>query len=102
MQPSALYFDQVKGEKTCKIGNYTVKVGGVKLGKKIKGKHVNTQGVFFADRDKIICHMYNTTQFILVNGDGYKKCIDLFLKPFLTSKINKCLVEIENNNDKLA
>ena len=51
VQPSAASFDEVKGEKTCKIGDYTVKVGGVKLGKESKGKHVNTQVVV------IICHL---------------------------------------------
>ena len=99
--PSVKYFNEVKGEKTCKVGEYTVKVGGVKAGKENSGKHVNTQVVFFADRDKIICHLYNTTQLILVNGHGYNKFIDLFLKPFLQSKINECLKDIENTNDEI-
>ena len=63
--PSAKYFEEVQGDKACKIGNYTIKIGGVKLGKESSGKHVNTQIVFFADRDKIVCHFYNTTQLIL-------------------------------------
>ena len=79
-----------------------MKVCGVKLGKEINGKHVNTQIVFFADRDKIICHFYNTTQLNLVNGQGYRKFIDLFLKPFLESKVNECLEDIENFNDEVA
>ena len=37
-----------------------------------------------------------------MNGHGYKKFIDLFLKPFFTSKINECLVDIENYNGKVA
>ena len=42
--PSAKYFDDAaKGENTCKVDDYTVRVGGVKLGKESNGKHVNTQ-----------------------------------------------------------
>ena len=93
--PSQKYFNDVKGEKNCKIGEYTVKVGGVRLGKESNGNHVNTQIVFFADRDKIVCHFYNTTQLILINGVGYRKFIDLFLKPFFASKITNCLQGIE-------
>ena len=79
--PSAKYFGEVKAEKTCKVGDYTVKVVGVKMGKEINGKHVHTQIVFYADRDKIVCHLYNTTQLILINGLGYRKFIDLFFNP---------------------
>ena len=85
--PASKYWNDVMGDKTCKIGDYTVKVSGVKQGKENKGKHVNTIIVFYGDRDKIVCHLYNTTQLILINGHGYKKFIDLFLKPFFVSKI---------------
>ena len=100
--PSVKYLDEVKGDKTCQIGEYNVKVGGVKLGKESNGKHVNTQIVFFAGREKIVCHFYNTTQLILVNGNGYQKFIDLFLKPFFVSKVNETLEDIENFNDEVA
>ena len=46
--------------------------------------------------------MYNTTQLILINGHGYQKFIDVFLKPFLTAKINECISEIEEFNDKVV
>ena len=100
--PSAKYFDEVQGDKTCKIGDYNVKIGGIKLGKESNGKHVNTQIVFYAGRDKIVCHMYNTTQLILINGNGYQKFIDIFLKPFFESKINECLENIELFNDEVT
>ena len=38
--PSMKYFSDVKGEKSCKIGDYTVKVGGVKQGKDNTGKQL--------------------------------------------------------------
>ena len=50
------------------------------------------------DREKVVCHFYNTTQLILVNGHGYKKFIDVFLKPFFTSLIESCLNEIQSYN----
>ena len=72
------------------------------MGKECNGKHVNTQIVFYANRDKIVCHLYNTTQLILINGNGYQKFIDLFLKPFFESMINQSLEEIETMNDEVA
>ena len=100
--PSVKYWKEVQDAKTCKIGDYTIRIGGIKEGKENKGKHVNTQVVFLADRDKIVCHLYNTTQLILVNGHGYKKFVDLFLKPFLESKINSCLDDIEEFNNQVV
>ena len=65
--PSVEYWDKIKGDQTCKIGEYEVKVGGVRKAKDNNGKTVNNQVVFYGGRDKIICHFYNTTQLILVN-----------------------------------
>ena len=101
--PSIKYFEEVnKEDKGCKIIDYTIKVSGVKMGKEGNGKHVNTQIIFYANRDKIVCHLYNTTQLILINGNGYQKFIDLFLKPFFESMIDKSLDEIETMNDEVA
>ena len=50
--PSLWYWEEVKNEeKTCKIGDYNVKIGGIKIGVENNGKHVDSQVVFFADRD---------------------------------------------------
>ena len=101
--PSIKYFEEVnKEDKTCKISDYIVKVSGVKLGKECNGKHVNTQIVFYANRDKIVCHLYNTTQLILINGNGYQKFVNIFLKPFFESMINESLEAIENMNDEVS
>ena len=99
--PSAEYWKEVKGDKTCKIGDYEIKIGGIKPGKEINGKTVNTQVVFFADRDKVVCHLYNTTQKILVNGHGYKKFIDLFLKPYFMSKTEEDAEDINLFNQEV-
>ena len=47
------------------------------------------------------CHFYNTTQKILVNGHGYRKLVDIFLKPFFMSKIDSCLKDIQSYNEML-
>ena len=73
VNPSVRYWDQVKGNKSCKVGDMIVTVASVTTGKETSGKHVDTQIVFYVDRDKVVCHFYNTTQLILVNGRGYKK-----------------------------
>ena len=99
--PATKYWGEVPDSKTCKIGDYTVQIGGVKESREMNGKRINTQIVFFAEREKIVCHMYNTTQLILINGHGYKKFIDIFLKPFLTSKINENIMEIEEYNEQV-
>ena len=101
VQPSVKYFNEIKGNLTCKIGDYEIKIGGTRTGKENNGKYVNTKVVFLADRDKIVCHLYNTTQRILINGHGYKKFIDWFLKPFFDTKISECLDEIEQFNDEV-
>ena len=102
VQPSIVYWNNVNEEKTCKIGDYIIKVGGIETRKEMKDKHVNTKIVFLADRDKIVCHLYNTTQLILINGRGYQKFIDLFLKPFFTTKIDECIEEIEQMNNEIV
>ena len=44
--------------------------------------------------------MYNTTQLILVNGHGYTRFIETFLKPFFESKISLHTQEIKEYNQK--
>ena len=99
--PSIQYWNEV-GENSCKVGDYEIKVGGVQYGKENHGKHVNTKIVFLADRSKIVCHLYNTTQIILINGHGYRKFIDLFLKPFFASKVAECIDNVEQFNDEVV
>ena len=66
-----------------------IKIGGIKAGKDKNGMHVVSQVVFFVDRDKVICHLYNTTQKILVNGHGYKRLVNILLKVKYITPIGK-------------
>ena len=59
------------------------------------------QIIFYVDRDKIVCHLYNTTQRILVNGHGYQRFIEIFLIPFFQAKIDASSTEIQNLNEQI-
>ena len=85
--PSIRYWNLVKENKTCKIGSMTIKIVSLKTGTDAGGKHVDTQIVFFMNREKAVCHFYNTTQLILVNGHGYPRLVEEFLVPYFQSKI---------------
>ena len=100
--PAVRYWNEIEYQKTCTAGDITIKVMGIKSGKDVNGMHVVSKVVFYANRDKIVCHLYNTTQLILVNGHGYKKFIDVFLRPFFDSKILACNMEIQNLNEEVA
>ena len=97
---SISYWDQVKGDKSCKVGLTTVRVASVKYGTETGGKHVDTLIVFYVNRDKVTCHFYNTTQLILVNGHGYQNLIDEFLEPYFKSKIEMNIKEIASYNEQ--
>ena len=98
VSPSVQYLGHLKEGESCKIDTDEVKVVGVKTGKDTAGKHIDTQVIFFLNRQKVVCHYYNTTQLILVNGHGYEKLIDIFLKPFFESKIAMHEDDIGNYN----
>ena len=87
VQPAVKYWNSIKGDKTCNAGNISVRVASVTAGEDASKNHIDTIVVFYANREKVVCHLYNTTQRILVNGRGYEKLINHFLKPFFEGKI---------------
>ena len=46
----------------------------------------------------MVCHLYNTTQRILVNGRGYDNLINIFLKPFFEAKLAQNMKNIDDFN----
>ena len=96
--PAVKYWNAVKGDKTCTVGSMTVRIASVSVGMEAGKKHIDTLVVFYANMDKVVCHLYNTTQLILVNGHGYVNFINQFLKPFFESKVSMNLEEIEKYN----
>ena len=87
----------MKGGKPCKIGEYTLRVACVKSGFEAGAKHVDTQIVFFINREKVTCHFYNITLIILVNGHVHLKLENL--GPYFHSKIDLNLAEINHLNE---
>ena len=96
--PTIKYLDSIKGDKTCDAGTISVRVASVSAGEDASKRHIDTLVVFYANRDKIVCHFYNTTQLILVNGHGYEKLIDHFLKPYFESKVRNHREDIVSYN----
>ena len=93
--PTIQYWNQVKEEKTCRIDNTVVKIADIETRKEATGKHIDTLIVFYANGGKVVCHFYNTTQLILVNGHGYANLVNTFLKPFFESKVALNIDRIE-------
>ena len=100
--PAIRYWNEIKNDKTCNVGDVSIKIGWIKAGKDKNGMHVVSQIAFFVDRDKVICHLYNTTQKILVNGHGYKRLVDIFLRPFFEGKVDMCKQDIEKVNEQVS
>ena len=97
--PTLEYWNQIKGGKSCIIESLVIKVASVKTGKDGIGKHIDTQIIFLANRDKIVCHFYNTTQRVLVNGHGYMTLVEKFLIPYFEYKIPLYEAQIIEYND---
>ena len=75
-----------------------MKIASVVLGKEAEGKHIDSKVIFYANKDKVVCRLYNTTQRILVNGNGYENFISIFLKPYFQAKIAENIHNIESFN----
>ena len=95
--PAVRYWSEME-DKTCQVGDIEIRIGGIISGKDANGMHVVTQVVFFVERDKVICHFYNTTQKILVNGHGYKRLLEIFLIPFFQTKADASKDDIQRLN----
>ena len=99
--PAFRYWEQIKGEKTCRIRDKEIRVTGTKSGKDSNGMCVVSQVIFYSNRDKIVLHLYNTTQRVLVNGHGYEEFVVSFLKPFFEAKVQEYPNEISNINNEV-
>ena len=96
--PTVRYWNNVKDDKTCKVDKAVIKIASVELGMEADGKHVDSKVIFYVDKDKVVCHLYNTTQRILVNGNGYENLIMIFLEPYFQAKISQNIRNIEHFN----
>ena len=56
-----MLYIKVKDDKTCKVDTTTIKIASVDLGTDAGGNHTDTKVVFYAEKDKVVYHLYNTT-----------------------------------------
>ena len=47
VMPSIRYWNIIRSDQKCQVGEYTVKIGGIQSGKESKGKYVDHKIVFF-------------------------------------------------------
>ena len=52
--PTIQYWTGVNGNKTCKIQDMEIRIVRVKSGRDIIGKHIDTQVIFFINREKAV------------------------------------------------
>ena len=97
--PTIHYWNSSNSPKTCENEGIEVKIVSVKTGRDVMGKHIDTQVIFSVNREKAVCHLYNTTQKILVNGNGYAQLVDYFLKPYFVAKLPIFESQISNYNN---
>ena len=53
--PFLKYWNELKGTKTCRVDDTVIRIGDVKTGEELGGKHIDTQVVIFSNRDKVCC-----------------------------------------------
>ena len=71
----------------------------VKAGKDASGKQTDSLVTFMLNDNKVVLHCYHTTQLILVNGTGYKRLVDVLLKPYFEIKIQQNSENIGHFNE---
>lgn len=97
--PVVKYWESIKGT-IIEITQNRINVTDVKTGQDSTGKIMDSQVTFYLNNEKVVLHCYHTTQRILVNGLGYKKIVDLFLKPFFENKVKLKWKEIDLINKR--
>ena len=63
--------------------------------KELSGKHVDTKIEFKVNKDKIVIHIYNSTQKLTIQGRKHKWFVDNYLESYFKLRISKALPEIE-------
>ena len=99
------FLDKLKEEtdKIFSVGDMKVKVCSVVFGREASDmKYVDAKVVLTTGKDKIVCHFYNTTQRVLINGNGYKKIVNSLLTPLFSEKIKMLKEEIKKTNSEIT
>ena len=84
--------------KSFKLSDIGIEVEQSDPGVENSEKHIDTKLVIIADNDRLVLHVYNSTQNLMVQGRNFEHFAVNYLEPFFTQKINEQIVEIENIN----
>ena len=99
------FLDKLKEDidKTFSVSDTKVKVNSVVFGREASDmKYVDAKVVLTTGKDRIVCHFYNTTQRVLINGHGYKKIVNSLLTPLFAEKIELLKEEIKKANSEIT
>ena len=91
-------FELANGPTTFIVGKEEVERVTLAPRKELSGRHVDTKIEFKVGGGKVLVHIYNTRQKLLIQGRKYKWFVDNYLEPFFKLRIMKCMPEIRKIN----
>ena len=100
VMPAIINMKEAIGDDEWVSGSANIRVAAVNSGHEVTGLHVDTQIVFFVNRQKAVCHFYNTTKRIMINGHGYRSLVSEFFIPYFNKKITENMREIDKFNEQ--
>ena len=77
------------GPKHFFVGKQEVQRITIDSREELSGKHVDTKVEFKVNDSKIIVHVYNTKQKVMIQGSKFKWFVDYYLEPFFQTKNHK-------------
>ena len=83
------------GQRSFFVGKQEVQRVSIDSREELSGKHVDTKIEFKVDDSKIIVHVYNTKQKVMIQGGRFKWFVENYLEPFFKLRITNCIPEIE-------
>ena len=86
------------GPKHFFIGKQEVQRVAIDPREEMSGKHVDTKVEFKVDDSKIIVHVYNTKQKVMIQGSKFQWFVENYLEPFFKLRITNCIPQIESIN----
>ena len=88
--------DLKNGPETFVVKNEEVEKITIDPRKELTGQYMDTKIHFKVNGNKIIIHVYNSRQKLLVQGSKCEWLVDNYLEPYLKERIDRKLLEIEN------
>ena len=92
---------QQKKHSTVQIDENIIEIVEVLTGTEINDKHVDTKLIVKCNNDRLVIHIYNSTQNLMIQGKNYEKFAIDILKPFFAQKIEFSKEKIIRINDEV-